>query len=444
MFLRVTLSLLVLTLCSVRGEDHLNEQNPEDLSRQQFQAVASRLDVGGDLFFVGNVDGLFEQFVDELLSGAPALPPDTREEQSVKASLDRLRVFLKESGLFAIRGVGASVVPRGDGDHSVKLFIQRDYLDSDLPFWRGFVGWQPRRLACLDFLPPDTAFVHAATLEIESLWGLLTGAVNRVAPKGAEAAFDAKVASLQNTLGMGIGQILNSLNSEFFLSIQLSRDKQTVFPTAGGFVTTPEPSFLVGAAVKDELLRGLFEIQLAKAGQTVVEKRVGDSIMRFVDRPVPAPMNLQPAYASHAGFFILGSSPAVIEKALVSYDHKSGLLSRRDFKRAFRGLTMVNNGITYVSPEMGSTIADIRIAHLEAMRNPMPQHPAYDRIVSRLTHRGADASCAYVIQNWKSGIMIAGNSSKGGKDVMAALAATPMSLLTTFLTQNNDKKLKDR
>ncbi|MBC8453774.1 hypothetical protein H8D64_01820 [PVC group bacterium] len=416
----------------------MGEQKSEVLSRQQFQQIASRLDVGGDLFFVGNLDGLIEQFVDDLLSGLSAVPAKTPGDQTIKESMGRLQSFLGKNGFFAFRGVGASIKPRSDGDHSVKIFIQRDNIDSGLPLWRGLVGWHPRRLICLDFLPPDTAFAYAATLEMESIWNLLNSAVKEVVPKKTAETFAMNITKTQNFMGMGVGQILSSLANELFVSVQLSSKEKIILPTSVGFVTIPEPSFLACTAVEDETLRALIEIQISKRGKTVVEKQVGAYVMRYVERPLFPLLKIQPAYASCSGFFIMGSSPEVVEKALLSYAHKSGLVARREFKNAFRGLTMINNGIIYAAPAMGKAIAKIKTNYLESIRTTIPQHPATEKIISRLIHHSANASCAYVVQNWKSGIMIAGNSSRSGKDLIADLTAAPLGLLTALLMQEKD------
>jgi len=230
-----------------------------------------------------------------------------------------------------------------------------------------------------------------------------------------------------------MNQLFSSLGDELFVSVQLSPDEMGVIPSAAGFITVPRYSFLIGTATRDDTLRALIEIQFARKGFAMVEKAVEDNLMRYVKNPLPAPMVFQPAYASSSGYFIMGSSPDIVEKALLAYSHKSGLAARRSFQTAFRDLKMVNNGVTYVAPEMGALMTGVLSAHLHAARKPMTEHPAYDRLVTRLFDRGEDISCAYVIQNWKSGVMITGNSSRGGKEVMENLLTPSAGILTDLL-----------
>ena len=317
--------------------------------------------------------------------------------------------------------------------HSVKIFIQRDYVDSNFPFWRGWFGWQPRRLNAVRFLPADTAFAHVVTMDLNTLWDLLVSGIHDVASSQTARSFDTHIRALNEALGMSVNQIFSSLGDEIFVSIQLSPEKKGVLPTAAGFITVPQYSFLIGTAIRNDMLRALIEIQFAHKKLTMVEKRVEEKLMRYVKQPFPAPMILQPAYASCDGYFIMGSSPDVVEAALIAYSHQSGLATRQVFQSAFRDLNMVNNGITYVAPEMGTMISRARSAYFHALRTPVSKHPAYDRMMTRLFDRGANLSCAYVIQNWKSGIMITGNSSRGGKEVIANLLAPPAGFLADFL-----------
>lgn len=431
----VVLAIIWLAACAVMRltAAPIDDLPPEARSRQQFQEIAARIDMGGDLFFIGNVDDMLERLVHDLTSPGTNSPAGTPEEQLIDNSLDRMRLFLKKSGLLGLKGFGTSIAPKGKGIHSVKMFIQRDYVDSSFPFWRGFFGWQPRRLESVDFLPGDTAFAHVVTMDLKTIWGLIVSAVHDVASPTTAHEFDERVRALNEALGVSVNQLLSSLGDELFVSVQLSPDETGLIPSAAGFITVPRYSFLVGTATRDDTLRALIEIQFARKRFAMVEKAVEDNLMRYVKNPLPAPMVFQPAYASLGGYFIMGSSPDIVENALLAFSHKSGLASRRSFQTAFRDLKMVNNGVTYVAPEMGALMTGVQSAHLHAARDPMAEHPAYDRLVTRLFDRGRDISCAYVIQNWKSGVMITGNSSRGGKEAMENLLTPPAGILTDLL-----------
>jgi hypothetical protein len=139
----------------------------------------------------------------------------------------------------------------------------------------------------------------------------------------------------------------------------------------------------------------------------------------------------------------LGSTPEIVSDALLAYRHKNGLTSRPEFKKAFQGLPMVNNGIIYVSPEMGQIIAHMRAANIEQVVSGAENHPATSRIMNQLlTYNGKDQSTALVIQNWKNGVMIMGNSLIGGQDAITRLLAYPLQSLPNIFSSTTESNKK--
>ncbi len=399
--------------------------------RRQFQEIASKLDLGGELMLVLNTDSVVDRFMDAAVASDVESSADDPLEREVRETIHRFHKFLTRNGVSAVHGVGLSMVPRADGLHTVKMFISRDYVDSNLPLWRGLLGWHPRRMLSLDFLPAGTAMARAGTPEPASLWKMVRSAVDEVAPESSQARFNAWQEATKTTLGMDIEALIGSLRDEALLAVRFSETAQSVIPTQGRLVTIPAPTFLMIVGTGDDVLRGIIEAQLAKHNITITESKVGDIIMRSAERKLPSLIPMQPAYASQAGFFLFGSSPEIVADALLAYRHKNGLLTRPEFKDAFQGLSMVNNGIIYISPEMGDVIGKVRDANVDTILEGTSKHPATSRMLKQLlTYGGQDQSCALVIQNWKNGVMVMGNSAWGGKDVLTRLAAAPIRLLT--------------
>ena len=405
--------------------------------RRQFQEIASKLDLGGDLMLVLNTDSVVDRFMDAASAADVGIPADEPREKEVRETINRLHKFLIRNGMAAVHGLGLSMVPRDDGLHAVKCFISRDYVDSNLPLWRGLVGWHPRRLLSLDFIPAGTVMARAGTPGPSALWSVVRSAVDEVAPEPSRKRFAAWRETTKTTLGMDVEELIDSLRDEALFAIRFSDSAQSVIPTPGGLVTIPAPTFLVIVGADNDLLRGVVETQCAKHNITLNETKVGDVIMRSAESKLPSLIPMQPTYASQSGFFLFGSTPEIVADALLAYRHKNGLLTRPEFKDAFRGLSMVNNGIVYISPEMGQVISHVRNANIDRALASTSRHPATSRMLKQLlTYGGQDQSCALVIQNWKNGVMIMGNSAWGGKDVLTRLAAAPVRLLTESLDRS--------
>jgi hypothetical protein len=240
---------------------------------------------------------------------------------------------------------------------------------------------------------------------------------------------------------MNLEDLLKSIRNEIMICVRFSETEQSVIPTKTGLVTIPAPEFLIVVGSDNDILKGIVAAKFAEYKITLNESTVDDILIRSSSVKLPALIPLQPAYASEAGFFLLGSTPDIVADALLAYRHKTGLISRPEFKNAFQGLSMVNNGIIYVSEEMGEIMSHIRDANHAATPAGSEKHPASSRIIKQLMScNGKPQSAALIIQNWKKGVMIMGSSTIGGQDFITRLAAFPLHKLpiifnTTTATQ---------
>ena len=431
----------ILILSGLVGFPFLMPAHGEDastLGRQQFQEIASKLDLGGDLLLVANTDSIVDQFMATAIAGNGGDAAESPDEKDIRETLERFRSFLNRNGFSAVHGIGLSLAPAKGDQHAAKLFISRDFAASRLPLWRGVVGWHPRRMLSLDFVPADIAMTRAGTPEFSSLWQVFLSAIDEVAPEATRKRFETWHRGFSETLGLELEDIIKSLRDEALIAVRLSETAQSVVPTPNGLVSIPEPSFLIVVGTNDDMLRGLIEAQFSKRNLPLTETRVGDIIMRSTTRKLPSLFPLQPAYASQAGYFILGSNPDIVSEALLAYRHKNGLVSRPAFRDAFQGLSMVNNGLLFVSPSMGKALGPLHEAHVNQTVALSGNHPAAARLLKTLmTYGGKTPSCALTLQNWKTGVMVMGHTAWGGKDVMTRLTAAPMQLLLSLFDKTS-------
>lgn len=423
----VLLLLAVFACGRSLAADRRNEEQQHD-----FQAIAAQLDPGGELFSVVSAGRWIDRMLKSLAEGALGVPAEEPVEIEVRERVERIRRFMNRQGISAFRGLGASSVSRPDGRHAVKLFLLRDTVDSNLPFWRGLFGWQPRRLLSLDFVPAGFSMVRAGTVEPLALWQTLTNGVHEAGGAATQARFTVVHEALVSTLGMPVEDLLGSLRDELLIAVRFEKDTSFSLPAGNGdLLTIPAPSFLLVAGTGEDVLRGVVESRLARRQLTMTESVVAGVHMRSADRVMDGDsFQVQSAFASPPGFFVFGSSPAVVEEALLAYRHRNGLVSRPEFLSAFKGLSMVNNGIVYVAPDAAQLLRHWRESLTEVTIADEGDSIVIARILKAMTVFGGGVpDCALIIQNFKHGVMVMGSAGIGGETLLKQAGAVVLGLL---------------
>jgi len=431
--IRVTL-LKVLML--VFASSVVAAESGRDESRRDFQTIAAQLDPGGELFLVLHAGRWIDRTLMALVAGRDGLPSAEPGEQEIRDRIESLRRFMNTQGISGFRGIGASSVALAEGRHSVKLFLLRDTVDSNLPFWRGTFGWQPRRLLSLDFVPSGFSMVRAGTIEPMPLWRVLSEGMRDAALPVSQARFDAVSGVLKQWCGMAPDVLLGSLRDELLVAVRFSAEAMVDLPAGSGeTVSVPVPSFLMVVGTGEDLLRGAVEAQLALRQIPLSEMVVAGERIRCAQAPLSAgPLPFQPAFASVSGYFILGSSPAVVEEALLAYRHRHGLITRPAFKAAFQGVSMVNNGVLYIDDEAARIVRHWCESRVEVAAEMAALSPSMLRIRKALTVLAGDLpACALTIQNWRHGVMLSGTTGIGGEALIRRVGGAGLDLWNAVL-----------
>jgi hypothetical protein len=427
----VVVAIFLLFAVGTRGYAGQVSHHPP-MVKEEFQKVISRLDQGGDLLVVVNVEKLLEQFMANTVEWMSVIPASESKIRDAKATLERLSCFLRDNGFYGVRAIGMSSMPMPDGLNRLRMFISRDPEATNLRLWRGLLGGRPRRLGVLDFLPTDTVVVQAANAEIGQLWELVRSGVREILPQEAAWSFDREAAKISEDLGISLDKLFDSLADEILVSVQLSRETTVRIPTPNVQLAIPEPSLLVGLAIKDETLPRMIETQLTKHEVPTVEKETAGAIIRSVSVPFHSPIPIQPTYTVHSGFLLFGSSPKVIEDAMGAFQTKTGLVSTAEFKKAFAGLSMANNGISYVSPRFSEVLARVRQHLFTAEARSRLPDGAFAQAFLNLLAAADHQSSAFVTSNLEEGVLIQGTSSKRSGEITACLILAPVGLLANF------------
>ena len=115
-----------------------------------------------------------------------------------------------------------------------------------------------------------------------------------------------------------------------------------------------------------------------------------------------------------------------ITNTLVSLAH---IHKKDEFKKAFEGLPMVNNGVIYMSPRFMEVVADIQTRALSAGRMGRRQNAAVIKAFSSLMNKKGNQSGAFVILNEDSGVLTTGTSALGGKEIVASTMMMPVGIM---------------
>ena len=390
-----------------------------DAGMREFQDIAARLDIGGDLFLVMHTGRWLDAVLSRLEGDREGVPPASAQEREVRQISGQVRQFAARHGISGLQGVGVSSVPVQGGMSNLKVFLLRDAQDANLPFWRGLFGWQPRRLLSLDLLPSDTDFALALTPDLHGLWGLLESARSELHLGQVDRMMAQLDALGQQVFRSEPSALLQSLRDEVLIAVRTG-GRDAAVPVAAW-------EWLVVLGAGEPLLFRSIKDGFEQAGFTLEDVTIGGHTMHRVgsaDTLLTPPTGLR-AFASIPGFVILGSSHRVVEDALRAQRHRSGLLARPEFIDAFRGQNMVNNGILYVSSAGAEALRGMQDARVRDSFGDLTD-PFFRILLEELSGESVrGAVFALTLANWRQGIMLSGRSGIGGTAMGGWLGAFP-------------------
>ncbi|NQU39106.1 MAG: hypothetical protein HQ523_04060 [Lentisphaerae bacterium] len=405
-------------------------RDPEAV-RQAFTEVASRLDQGGDLMIVANVDGLIERYMSDMVEVVSSISPDDEKAQLAKESVEKLHLFLKKNGFYAINGLGMSSVPRADGQNVIKTFVSRDAEAAALPLWRALVGGAPRELLSTRFLPAETELAQTGTADVKQLWALIQQAMAEVAPAEKAQAFAQSLEGVTMMVGTPLDELIGSIGADSAFGIQFSRDATITIPAGTNTLTIASPSILLAIQVKDDSLMALVKKQVAAIGMPLTELQVEGTTVYSLNLPVPV-VPVQLSLAQHEGYLLIGTMAQVVTEAIKAYADRGGLMADERFKLAFAGQPVKNNGMVYVSERFGTIIKGIQESAMAMTPATAQQGQGSLDLMRRMLDRQQQYSCAVTRMNYKSGVRSSGTTSSSGQQLVASMAIAPVGLMAAI------------
>ncbi len=424
--LAAALAVAALPLASLAG-------TPRDpaASRQIYSDIHERLDPGGDLMVIANIDGLVEKAMDavrEIAALAPAMPG----EENPADMLAKVSDFLKRNGFYAIKGVGMSVVPRTDGLNAVKTFVARDAAAARLPLWLALVGGSPSTMKIHAYLPKDTVLVRSGTADLRALWQLVRAGVTEIGGSEASSGMDRALAMATAQAGVSTDALIQSIAPEGAISIQLSSTATVSIPLDGTqAISIPAPSLLLVTAVNDSTIIDTVKQAFAQNLQMPLpEVRLGDATVYTIPFPIPAPFPMQLTLATHGNTLLIGTTSAVVTDALEAATKGGGLNSQPEFTAAFPAATP-NSGILFISSRLGQALKTARDQMLGQMPVGSEELAAFNQM-RNLIDQNLDTRTAFAFYNLRTGVLATGTSASGGQQLVGSMVAAPAGMMAAI------------
>lgn len=401
-------------------------------SRQVYSDIHERLDPGGDLILIANIDGLVEKAMDavrEIAALAPAMPGEASE---VADTLAKASAFLKRNGFYAVKGIGMSVVPRADGMNAIKTFVARDAAAARLPLWLALVGGAPSAMKCHAYLPKDTVLVRSGTADPGALWQLVRSGVTEIGGSEAAAGFDMALAMAAAQAGVSPEALIQSIAPEGALSIQLSSTATVTIPLDGTTAASiPAPSLLLITAVKDSTIIDTVKKAFAQnLEMPLPEVRLGDATVYNIPFPIPAPFPMQLTLATHGNYLLIGTTSAVVTDALDAATSGGGLRTAPEFAAAFPAAGP-NNGILFVSSRLGTIFKRVRDQIFSQMPVGGDELEIFNQ-VRGLMDENLDTRTAFSFFNLRTGVQASGTSASGGQQLIGSMFIAPAGMMAAI------------
>jgi hypothetical protein len=407
--IRVASLLFVCLLAACRGSGVPVAPTPSPY----FEAVSSRLELGGEVFAYADIDGDAEQaseFLLGLLRDAPELRGIGDVSRLHGASLARVL------GLDRTRAIGLSSVVDGTRYRN-RGFVYAAERTGLLQVW----GDAPRELGTLAMAPFESDLVFEQQLDADELVALIRGLGELgigMPPEALDAWLDAQ------RLDLTMRDVLEGLKTTVGVILSVDEGRNVWLP--GQTFTFPHTSFIVAVDGVSELADSVARYAASEPFLHTRESN-GWTIVSPAIR-LPAPWNAyEPALMKHAesGRTYFVSSPAFLKECLAS---GGALATNASFQVASAGLPDTGNSFLYLSPRM------TRVMHAALDKVIAAQGPAIQTQVARALLPDAGEPYAWILRNEPEGVLVRSNGASSHKSTLLTFgfaALLPAAILLT-------------
>jgi hypothetical protein len=412
---------------TVASADGLNLVSGAGRSKH-FDAVASHLQIGGDIFGYIDIDGDVEKLADlarDFLKKAPAgeLPPHIEK-------LDFTKV-LSDLGLDGVEALGMSSYKNGDLYHN-RAFV---YVPAGRQGLLKVLGGDAGPFAAHSLAPADSDLVIEQTLNVKAVYEVVSKMVMHFGGEEGYAEFRSKMGEINPQIGLSMADLFGKLNTRLTMVGRVHPDKPLEIPDAP--VKIPSFDFLVAL---DELgwlyekVTGNMKAEMP-ADQVAQMFITGDGYEKIGLPPMPSPdMAIMQPVIHHDitnKRIYLASSQAFLDECLAG---KTKLADSADFKSATAGLPAEGNGLSYVSSDLMKAVRGLYEEAVGSAEGGMGAQGTAFISLFAMAMPESDHGQAEVSVNEKDGIFLSSNSTASMKQGLVIGAASFLGAagLTTF------------
>lgn len=419
--------------------------------------VAKYLNPGGDTYLYQNT-AQWGETLDALLPPIRDLVLATvarHDQEEAQVVFELIEAFLKDSGLRALNGVGASSVPIGDGLHHNRLYFGQTEGEAKGLLWDAFAQ-DNTALPLLQELPADTVLATRIPVRAGLVWQWLRKTAAAIDNAELQGDIGRELARLQRA-GLDLDSWFASLGDGLGLVLTLSPRPADApppdpnRPEAGIMDFASRASLAIIVEVKDDTIFSALEAIFAKQNAPLQRQDTGEIRVLAMQKPLPIPGQGPLAIARFGDYLAFVSNDRIL-KTLA--DGKGGLTETPEFKRLAARLPQRGMGFSYLSPRLGDELGEAMAPVANTMvrldqGGMMPTMSVAGLFFQAASQLKGQASYAISVRT-ENGILAMNTATFGlGQALLGKVLTAPTMLLGPLLgvrvsgAQGNARRISD-
>lgn len=397
----------------------------EKSERDGFDAVASKLQTGGNLYLYISASDWFK----ELKAAGESIKKIFRlsrpsmfapKQEDVAKGVDFALALIKSAGMDELSGVGASSVLIGDGLYHGVVFFHHWPENNKGMIWNAF-GDKDRVKEAMALAPDDTAAMFYTGMDLRLLWNWFKEQATKSGIRELIKAVNNAPSELKKK-DIDLERFLDCFGGSLGVFLVLDKNRQTVAPFAPN-VQFPQPAVAFVFDVNNDYVFGLLKDKIV--GRAIPPKaNPPKNIAKrfFVPMPIPIP-GVAPVVEQRNGKLVIASLPGLVDKLFADTDR---LKDSEEFKRLAKGVTLNGCGVSYFSPRL--------LVQIKKLLKALPQPAMRDMSIWRFYDNLDSAVGVCVTRALSDGLITESNSGAKACNVLFIKAAiAPLALATGMM-----------
>ncbi len=429
-------SRIILPLVVALGLTHCNKAPTETAASStglnlvtegvspHFQAVASKLDIGGASFTYSEEEATMKMLAGFFESALDALPAEEKTKLPPGFTIKKIFALL---GLDSIKASGTSSRAVTGGANHNRSFA---FTPQGRKGLLSLTGGAAAPLLVRELAAKDTDLAIEFPLFLKSLatesWPMMLNMV----PAAERPMIEAMAEQKQPPFGMSYREMAEKIDLRLAIIATLSPDKPITIP--GSPISYPGADLAIVIDrlgwLKDALKQNFMPMLTAAGGPIEATDKDGIVSGKFRAPMMPAPMDFQPAFLldDKADRLIIASRPEYLATLLVK---ENKLVGQPEFDAAWKGLPTEGNGCIYASSRFLQTFTQ-SMKQSAAASDPKSAEMAgkvFDMLAQYL--KGPQAVC---YANQPDGILSVGNVSLPSANPASISSITTIAVLSSL------------